>query len=47
MRESHRRGFVRVDLPLEDRSLKIVSGETINDDVPARIRRQRAAAASA
>jgi len=46
MRESHRRGFVRVDLPLEDRSLKIVSGETIGDSVPARIRRQRAAAAS-
>ncbi len=45
MRESHRRGFVRVDLPLDDRSLKIVSGETVNDDVPARIRRQRAAAA--
>ena len=46
MRESHRRGFVRVDLPLEDRSLKIVSGETIGDSVPARIRRQRAAAAA-
>ena len=46
MRESHRRGFVRVDLPLEDRSLKIVSGETINDDVPARIRRQMAAASA-
>ena len=46
MRESHRRGFVRVDLPLEDRSLKIVSGETVDDDVPARIRRQRAAASA-
>ena len=46
MRESHRRGFVRVDLPLEDRSLKIVSGETLNDDVPARIRRQMAAASA-
>jgi hypothetical protein len=46
MRESHRQGFVRVDLPLEDRSLKIVSGETLNDDVPARIRRQMAAASA-
>ena len=46
MRESHRRGFVRVDLPLDDRSMKIVSGETINDDVPARIRRQMAAASA-
>ncbi len=42
MRESHRRGFARVDLPLEDRSLRIVSSETLNDDVPARIRRQMA-----
>ena len=45
MRESHRRGFVRVDLPLEDRSLQVVSSETAGDEVPARIRRARAAAA--
>ena len=46
MRESHRRGFVRVDLPLEDRSLKMVSSETAGDEVPARIRRARAAASA-
>lgn len=46
MRESHRRGFVRVNLPIEDRSLKIVSSETMNDDVPARIRRERAVASA-
>ena len=46
MRESHRRGFVRVDLPIEDRSLKIVSSETLNDDIPARVRRQMAAASA-
>ena len=46
MRESHRRGFVRVDLPLEDRSLRMVSSETAGDEVPARIRRARAAASA-
>ena len=39
LRESHRRGFVRVDLPLEDRSLGIVSAEALEDDLPARVRR--------
>lgn len=41
LRESHRRGGVRVDLPLEDRGLKIQSLETYEDDVPARVRRER------
>ena len=40
LRESHRGGGVRVDLPLEDRSLKILSQETYQDDVPARVRRE-------
>ncbi len=40
MRESHRRGGVRVDLPLADRSLMIRSVETKDDDVPVRIRRE-------
>jgi predicted dehydrogenase len=39
LRESHRRGFVRVDLPLEDRSLGIISVEAKEDDLPARVRR--------
>lgn len=43
MRESHRRGGVKVDLPLEDRSLTIRSIEIKDDDVPARIRREMAA----
>ncbi len=34
MRESHRRGGVRVDLPLADRSLQIRSAETLGGDVP-------------
>ena len=42
LRESHRRGGVRVDLPLEDRSLSMPSVETQGDDTPARIRRERA-----
>ena len=45
MRESHRRGGVKVTLPLEDRSLKIIANETTGDEVPRRIRRQREAAA--
>ena len=44
LRESHRRGGVRVELPLPDRSLRIVSVEAIGDEVPARVRRERAAA---
>jgi predicted dehydrogenase len=39
MRESHRRGGVRVDLPVEDRSLGIIAGESVEDEIPARIRR--------
>lgn len=39
LRESHRRGGQRVDLPLADRSLRILSSEIRNDDVPARVRR--------
>ena len=41
LRESHRRGGVKVMLPVEDRSLKIDSIEIAGDDVPARVRRQR------
>jgi predicted dehydrogenase len=43
LRESHRQGGVRVDLPLADRSLGIQSSEICEDDTPARVRRQRAA----
>lgn len=39
LRESHRRGGVKVSLPLADRALGILSSETQNDDKPARIRR--------
>ena len=42
IRESHRRGFVRVDLPLEGRSLGILSAEAKEDDLPARVRRLQA-----
>ena len=41
MRESHRRGGVKVTLPLEDRSLKILSSEIHGDDVPRRVRAQK------
>ena len=44
LRESHRRGGIKVELPLEDRSLGIQSAEIGQDDVPARVRRLRAAA---
>ncbi|MBI3969782.1 MAG: Gfo/Idh/MocA family oxidoreductase [Chloroflexi bacterium] len=47
LRESHRRGGVRVDLPLVDRSLRINSSETLHGDEPAAVRRARAAAATA
>ncbi len=40
LRESHRRGCVKVTLPVEDRSLAIHSLETLQGDLPARIRRQ-------
>ena len=43
LRESHRLGGQRVDLPLADRSLRIESGEIRDDDEPARIRRMKAA----
>jgi len=43
LRESHRRGGVRVDLPLQDRTLGIQSSEIRQDDEPARVRRERAA----
>ena len=42
LRESHRRGGVRVDLPLPDRSLRIISAEAVGDSEPARLRRERA-----
>jgi len=42
LRESHRRGGVKVSLPLADRGLRILSSEIRSDDVPARIRRQQA-----
>ena len=46
LRESHRRGGVKVNLPLEDRKLQIMASESLKeslyDNVPARIRRQRA-----
>lgn len=39
LRESHRRGGVKVALPLTDRSLQILSVETKGDETPARLRR--------
>ena len=42
LRESHRRGGVKVELPIEDRSLRILSSEIQGDDTPARIRRLQA-----
>ena len=41
LRESHRRGGRRVDLPLADRSLRILSSEIAEDSLPARVRRLR------
>ena len=38
MRESHRRGGIRVDLPLADRALRIFSRETDGDSEPRAIR---------
>jgi hypothetical protein len=40
LRESHRRGGVKVRLPVEDRSLAIRSAETLQGEAPARVRRQ-------
>ena len=45
MRESHRRGGARVNLPLEDRRLKMLASEMEGDDVPRRIRGLRRASA--
>ncbi|MBM4438639.1 MAG: Gfo/Idh/MocA family oxidoreductase [Actinobacteria bacterium] len=45
-RESHRRGNVRVDLPLADRSLQIVSAEVVRSELPRAILRQREAQAT-
>jgi len=42
LRESHRRGGAKVTLPLQDRALRILSGEINNDHTPARIRRLQA-----
>ena len=42
LRQSHRNGFARVDLPLADRSLGILSSEIAQDDTPARVRRLQA-----
>ena len=39
LRESHRQGGRRIDLPLADRSLRMLSSEIANDSLPARIRR--------
>lgn len=44
MRESHRRGGIRVELPLADRSLRIFSRETRGDSQPAAVRAARSAA---
>jgi len=42
MRQSHRLGGQRVDLPLADRSLQIESAEIRDDSEPARVRRMKA-----
>lgn len=44
LRESHRRGGARVTLPLDDRTLRLNSTETLHGDEPAALRRARAAA---
>jgi predicted dehydrogenase len=43
LRESHRQGGRRVDVPLADRSLLIRSSETLQGDLPAAIRRAQSA----
>jgi hypothetical protein len=42
LRESHRQGGQRIDLPLEDRLLRIESAEIRDDSEPARVRRMKA-----
>lgn len=44
VRESHRQGGGRVDLPIEDRSLGIVSREVLDHPLPRAIETARAAA---
>jgi predicted dehydrogenase len=44
LRESHRRGGVKVTLPVEDRSLRILSAETLRGDLPVAMQRKAAAA---
>lgn len=39
LRESHRQGGARVNLPLADRQLKMLSAETLRGDVPVALRR--------
>ena len=41
LRESHRKGGVRINLPIKDRSLQIQSSETLHGEEPARVRRQK------
>ncbi|MGH2458383.1 MAG: Gfo/Idh/MocA family protein [Chloroflexota bacterium] len=41
LRESHRRGGVRIDLPLANRELRILSAETLRGDLPVALRRAR------
>lgn len=43
-RESHRRGRVRVDLPLEDRRLRIISSEVVRFSIPRAVARARGVA---
>ena len=47
VRQSHRKGGGRVDLPLEDRSLGIVSREVLVSELPRAILRRREAEAAA
>ena len=47
IRESERRGNQPVDLPLADRSARIVSGEVVRSELPRAILRQRQEAAQA
>lgn len=43
-RESHKRGGSRVDLPIKDRSLRIIPAEVIGGDLPRAVMRRRAGA---
>jgi hypothetical protein len=46
LRESHRCGVILVNLPLQDRKLRILASESLHDEVPARIRRQQASSSN-